>query len=270
MMDKAIRYSLIFLLSMASVACSNKAVEQQPSQVQPVDTAGAARPQARKVLVSTGVIRSDREVSVFSRIEGQLLEVNLIEGASVRAGQPLFRLDDWELKGKYEISRTAYEQAQFRMTEILVGQGYKRDRLDEVPDNIKEYAKVKSGVNVCASDLEFNRSRLEKAVIKAPVSGLVTGIKSLSYSFVEPGQTLCTIVDPKHLIVEFSILETELRKFEVGTVVEVRAIAYNEIVHTATVRSIGTVVDESGMVKIDAVLSDSDHLLPGMTAIVNL
>lgn len=266
------RYPSLVLAALLSIACSTNNGGQQAETIQSdIPAENVATPsQSRKVLVSKGVIRSANEVKVFSRIEGQLLDVKLIEGTSVRAGEALFRLDDWELKGKLEISRTAYEQAQLRMKEILVGQGYKRDHLNEVPEDIQEYARVKSGVNACASDLEFNRSKLEKAIIKAPVSGLVTGIKALSYAFVEPGETLCTIVDPKNLIVEFSILETELRKFEVGTVVEVRAIAYNEILHTATVRSIGTVVDESGMVSIEAVLSDAEHLLPGMTAIVNL
>lgn len=267
------KYLSLALAAMLSIACGGNDRGQEAEAVQavsPVDECAPARTPSRKVLVSKGVIRSANEVKVFSRIEGQLLDVKLIEGKSVRAGEALFHLDDWELKGKLENSRTAYEQAQLRMKEILVGQGYKRDRLDEVPDEILQYARVKSGVNACASDLDFNRSKLAKAVITAPMSGLVTGINALPYAYVEPGETLCTIVDPKHLIVEFSILETELRRFELGTVVEVHAIAYNEIQHSATVRSIGTVVDESGMVSIEAVLSDCDHLIPGMTAIVNL
>lgn len=272
-MESYMKYLQLLSAAMLAVACGSNQ-ERRPAEpveaAAPVVESVASPEEARKVLVSKGIVRSANEVKVFSRIEGQLLDVKLIEGTSVRAGEPLFRLDDWELKGKLEISRTAYEQAQLRMKEILVGQGYKRDHLDEVPEDIKEYARVKSGVNASASDYEFNRSKLEKAVVRAPVSGLVTGINALPYSFVEPGETLCTIVDPKNLIVEFSILETELRRFEKGTVVEVRAIAYNEIQHSATVRTIGTVVDESGMVKIEAVLSDSEHLMPGMTAIVNL
>lgn len=238
----------------------HKIVPDQENVIQP----------SQSVLVSKGVIRSANEVKVFSRIEGQLKDVKLLEGRVVRKGEVLFNLDDWELAAKVQISQTAYDQANFRMTEILLGQGYKREKLDEVPENIKEYARIKSGLNSCASELEYSRERLKRAVITAPVSGVVTLIKALPYSFVKPGETLCTIVDPSDLIVRFSILETELRKFSVGTTVEVRSIAYSEMLHLATVRSIGTVVDESGMVEIEAVLSDSENLLPGMTAMVNL
>lgn len=270
-MDMNIKYALLFFTVLVAAACSGASGSVRNEADEPVqaEKPHTGAPQSR-VLVSKGIIRSISEVKVFSRIEGQLLDVNLIEGTSVRSGQVLFRLDDWELKSRLAMSRTACEQARLQMTEILVGQGYKRDGLDKVPENIREYARVKSGVNTREADLEFNASRLERAIIKAPVSGVVTGVKALSYAFVKPGETLCTIVDPAHLIVEFNVLETELRMFRIGTEVEVRAMAYHEVKHTAKVRSIGTVVDESGMVRIEALLSDSENLLPGMTAIVNL
>lgn len=259
------------LAALLAVSCVNNAPKDAAEDVTAVpeaDTAGVRNPEM--VLVSKGVIRSANEVQVFSRIEGQLLDVKLLEGTEVGRGEVLFRLDDWELSGKLSMSRTALEQAKLRMDEILVGQGYKREHLDEVPENIREYARIKSGVNACESDLAFNKARYEKAVIKAPMSGVVTGVKALPYSFVKPGETLCVIVDPKNLIVEFSILETELRKFSLGTKIDVRAIAYSDEPYTATVRSIGSVVGESGMVKIQAELEDAGKLIPGMTAVVNL
>lgn len=262
---------LIPLLMALAASCSP---HTGGSASQPVQTQEPVREEApaaeQKILVSKGVIRSASEVEVFSRIEGQLLDVNLLEGTRVRKGQVLFRLDDWDLKGKVSVSSTALEQAQLRMEEILVGQGYKRDNLQAVPEKTREYARIKSGVNACETELVINREKLERATVKAPVSGVITGVKALSYSFVEPGETLCTIVDPENLIVEFSILETELRKFSVGTEIEVRSIAYSEMPHKATIRSIGSVVDELGMIRIEATLSDSEKLLPGMTAIVNL
>lgn len=267
----------LFILPLA-LAMISSCGEPQKGVAQTVDAAQAATEKPalsesaaqRKVLISTGVIRSANEIMVYSRIEGQLLDVNLIEGRKVKAGDTMFCLDDWELKGKVEVSEASYEQARLRTSEILVGQGYKRDNLDAVPESTMQYAKIKSGENTCLSELEFNRQRLEKATIKAPVSGVITGIKAVSYAFVKPGETLCKIVDPYHLIIEFSVLETELRKFTVGTVVDVRSIAYSEVEHKATVRSIGSVVDESGMVRVEAELSDCENLLPGMTATVIL
>lgn len=226
--------------------------------------------QQEKMLVSKGVIRSENEIKIYSRIEGQLNEVNLLEGSKIRKGETLFTLDQWDLQNKVLLNESSLEQATFRMEEILVSQGYKREQFGAVPERIAANARIKSGLNVCERELEISKERLSRTTIKAPVSGVVTGLTAVSYAFVKPGETLCTIVDPDHLIVEFSILETELRHFKVGSKVNVIAIAYKESEHTATVRTVGSVVGEDGMIKVEAVLQDSKDLIPGMTAIVNL
>jgi len=260
------------------MACGNPSGVQDSAPVNPTQPsaaeASAAAPSEEAaspaVLLSKGVIRSSNEVNVYSRIEGQLQDVKLLEGQRVRKGQTLFTLDDWDLKGKVLLSESSKEQAQVRLEEILIGQGYKRDNFSAVPENVMKYAMVKSGLNVAERELELNRARLSRTVITAPMSGLLTGIKPLPYSFVSPGETLCRIVDPDHLIIEFSILETELSRFKVGLPVTIKAIAYSEVSHIAVIRSIGSVVDEAGMIKIEASIEDSTDLLPGMTAIVSL
>jgi len=270
---------LVLLTSMTSVilvSCggSGSTAGNTPAVVPAPEQALRPQPEeeapSNRMLVSKGIIRSENEIKVYSRIEGQLTEVRLLEGAKVSKGQTIFNLDDWDLKSKVLLNESALEQASFRMEEILVSQGFKRDQFSAVPERIGTNARIKSGMNVCERELGISREKLGMANIKAPISGVVTGLNAVSYAFVTPGETLCTIVDPNKLIVEFSILETELRNFHIGTKVDVRAIAYKETEHTATVRSVGSVVGEDGMIKVEAVLQDSENLLPGMTAIVNL
>jgi len=241
-----------------------------PAQEQQVKKQPLEELHTDRMLVSKGVIRSENEIKIYSRIEGQLNEVKLLEGQSVRKGETLFSLDEWELRNKVLLNESALEQASFRMEEILVSQGYKRDQFATVPERISSNARIKSGMNVCEQELKISREKLSRASIKAPITGVITGLTAVSYAFVKPGETLCTVVDPNHLIVEFSILETELRNFFVGAKVDVKAIAYKETSHIAIVRSVGSVVGSDGMIRVEAVLQDSENLLPGMTAIVNL
>ena len=222
------------------------------------------------ILVSKGVIKSDNEIPVFSRITGQLNEVRLINGRKVRKGEVLFSLDDRELVAKVNLCRAELEQAKLMMEDILIGQGYKRAEFDGVPSGILEIARIKSGCNVKELELEIAQDRLDNAKIKSPVSGVIANVAPMSYSYVNPGETLCRVVDPDHLIVVFSVLETELRRFKVGSEVQVSSMAYSEERHTAVVRSIGSIVDESGMIAIEATLDDNKNLIPGMTAIVRL
>lgn len=262
------------LLCIAS-GCGNNA-SPKPSET-PVaivgDTSASAVSSERhrnKMLVSKGVIRSASEVKVFSRIEGQLLDVPVLEGRKVSKGQVIFRLEDQELKSKLLLSESQWEQSKLRMEEILVSQGYKRSEMDKIPENVINYAKIKSGVNICGQELSIARSKVERTVIRAAQSGVITGVKALSFAYVKPGETLCTIVDPDHLIAHFSVLETEVSKFSIGTKVEVYALAYSDIPYSATVRTISSIVDENGMIEVEAVIDDSRKLMPGMTAVVTL
>jgi len=263
--------SILLLISCGGNGTGTAAVgEQSETQFTERRISETEAAPVKSMLVSKGIIRSENEIRVYSRLVGQLNEVTLLEGRRVRKDEELFSLDDWELKDKVLLSESELERSKLKMEEILVSQGYKRDQFDQVPNKIVEYARIKSGMNVCERELEISKSKLSMASIRASVSGVITGVNAVSYAFVEPGETLCTIVDPSHLIVEFSILETELRKFKIGTKVEVRSIAYKEDVHYATVRSIGSVVGSDGMIKLEATIQDCSNLLPGMTAIVNL
>lgn len=273
--------SFLATITLASIAltaaCGNRT--QEPVQDENQETLPASSRETAdgntiagqsKILVSKGIIRSASEVRIFSRIEGQLMDINLKEGQFVKKGAVLFQLDDWDLKSKYQMSESEYEQARLRMEEILIGQGFKRNEFDKVPENVRKYARIKSGLNLCEERLSYHKSRLEQAKIASPISGIVTGIKPLPYSFVEAGETLCTIVDPNHLVVTFSVLETELGKFSKGSKIEVVSLAYPDINYVATVSSIQSVVDENGMIEIEAEIKAPYNLLPGMTAIVNL
>lgn len=242
----------------------------EPTVVQPQVAKSDEQKAADRILVSKGVIKSDNEIPVYSRITGQLNAVRLIDGQTVRKGDVLFTLDDEELKAKVELCEAELEQAKLLMEEILVGQGYKKAELDKVPSNIASLARIKSGCNVKEKELEIARKRLSNAVIKAPLSGVLSNLAPTSFAYVNPGETLCKIVDTKSLIVEFSILETELRRFQLGSVIHISSIAYSEVQHSAVVRSIGSVVDEAGMIKVEAELQDTENLMPGMTAIVRL
>lgn len=271
-MNKILIYTfllpILFSCTCGHSGSGSETAEPLPKQ-EPAEVASSHSVTA-KLPVSKGIIRSNHEVKVFSTIEGQLLEVNLLEGRRVRKGDVLFKLDDSEILDRIALCESEYDQAKLKMQEILIGQGYKRDSLDAVPDRYKEYARIKSGVNVKQRELELNRALLKRTEICASQSGLLTLINANSYDFVKPGNTLCTIIDPKDLIVEFSILETEIRRFKVGTVIEVRAIAYPDAASQATVRSIGTVVDAGGLIKVEATIAKPGQLVPGMTAIINL
>ena len=150
-----------------------------------------------------------------------------------------------------------------------MGQGYKRNELEQAPEEIKRQARVNSGYNTAQAALQQLEHELTYCTITAPISGAVSRVETTLYSAATPGVPLFYIVDTEHLKVSFDVLENELHKFPLGTPIRVISIAYPSEEHKATVSAISPVVEKNGMVRLEGTLTPHPHLMPGMTAIVS-
>lgn len=268
---------LYLALACVLVACTSRQEQpytepvsvavEEPQTTTSQTTSTTSSPTSSKT-VSKGVIGSVTDVTVYGELSEQVMQQLVKEGDDVKQGQTLLVLNDENLRTQVIQAENQMEQAEFRYQEILVGQGYKLDALDKVPENIRNLALMKSGYNAQKESLEQAHRQYEKRVIKAPVSGTVIQFEVHQYDRLQGGAAVCHIIDKEHLKVKFSILETELSRLTLGTEVKVTAIAYPEVSHKATVTKISPVVEENGMVKMEARLEDADKLMPGMTALV--
>ncbi len=220
--------------------------------------------------VSKGKIESVENVAVYSQMQEQVIKLNIKDGVTVSKGSVIVVLDDERLLNQLVQARNDFEQAQYLFEEILVGQGYKKNEFDKVPEYVQSMAKVKSGYNMKEASLHQAERNYAKREITAPVSGTVTDLTIHQYDLPQGTEPLCRIFDSEHLKVVFYILESERGRISVGNKVSVTTVAYVNEVHTATVSLISPKVDDNGMIKIEAELSDCNNLIPGMTAFVNL
>lgn len=225
---------------------------------------------ASSCTVSKGKIESVTDIAVYSQMQEQIVKLNIIDGVSVRKGDVLVELDDERLMNQLVQARNSFEQAEYMFEEILIGQGYKKDEFDKVPDYVISIAKVKSGYNTNEASLKQAERNYAKRNVTAPVSGTVTDVAVHLYDLPQSTAPLCRIFDPWHMKVVFNILENERGRLEIGSKVSVTTVAYANEVHSATVNLISPRVDENGMIRIEAELSDTHNLDPGMTAFVNL
>ena len=86
----------------------------------------------------------------------------------------------------------------------------------------------------------------------------------------KPGEALFYIVDTEHLKVSFEVLENEVAYYENDPILSVSTVAFPNVHHPATLSGITPVVDDNGMVHIEATLQPHPHLSPGMTAFVTV
>lgn len=276
-MNKNMRFSWIgiFTFLLLSACQQKKDIQHADKQADTmtVDTTASTSTQQVESFstVTKGKIESEREIPVYSRLAEQIVMFAIEKtGQYVKKGELVARLSDASLQDKIVHSRAKLEKAEFQYQAILMGQGYKRDHLDAAPENIKKLARINSGYNEAKAELHELEHQLSYCIIKAPVSGYVSKIQNTLYGAALPGEALFYIVDIEHLKVGFDVLENELAKYEEGAVLSVSTVTYPKEKHTARVSGINPVIDDNGMIHIEATLEPHPHLLPGMTAFVTI
>ena len=274
------RFFTFFVLLLAMAACQQRPANvpqedpQAASQVEPADAASQGQNLQRTIeadgFSSKGAIKAKREVPVYSRISEQIVWFDIILGQRVRKGEVVTRLSQDALKDKIARAKAELERAEYQYQAILMGQGYKRNELDQAPEEIRRQARINAGCNTAEAALQQLEHELSYCTITAPLSGAVNRINSSLYSAATPGVPLFYIVDTENLKVCFDVLENELHKFQMGSQIQVISISYPSEVHEAVVSAISPVVEKNGMVHLEASLQPHPHLMPGMTAIVTL
>ena len=268
---------IALLLALAACQSRQPAVipDTEPAPAPEQETVAAAPRQnlqqtiAAEGFSSKGTIEAITEVPVYSRINEQIVSFDIELGQRIRKGQVVARLSQDVLKDRIARGEAELERAEFQYQAILMGQGYKRNELEQAPEEIKRQARVNSGYNTAQAALQQLEHELTYCTITAPITGAVSRVESTLYSAAVPGVALFYIVDTEHLKVCFDVLENELPKFQAGTPIRVISIAYPDEVHKATVSAISPVVEKNGMIRLEATLTPHPHLMPGMTAIVS-
>src|SRR5262245_7550015 len=88
----------------------------------PVDVAAVAAQTVIDAIVATGQIEAAQAIELRPETEGRLAEILMQEGAEVKQGTPLFKVDDGELKAqvaRLEADRDLAEQALTRTKDLM-------------------------------------------------------------------------------------------------------------------------------------------------------
>ena len=275
-MNKYISFLFFSMIFPLLTACQSKSdVKSIPQQSDTTAVQSAKAPSRQEApnysTAIKGKIESVRLIPVYSRMAEQIVMFAIENtGQYVKKGQVVARLSDVALREKIAHARAKLEKADFQYQAILMGQGYKHDNLDTAPEKIKHMARISSGYNEAKAELHALESELSYCTITAPVSGAVMKIQNTLYGAAQPGEPLFYIVDTDHLKVSFEVLENEVPRYENGAILSVSTVAFPSEHHPATISGITPVVDDNGMMHIEATLNPHPHLAPGMTAFITV
>lgn len=224
-----------------------------------VEAAMATATSSSTDLRAIGSLQSDESVQIASEIAGRVTELPFSEGAPVKAGDVLVKLDEALVKA--EVSDT---QARYDLATGNLGRANTLARSGNVTERARDEATANS--ETARAALELAKVRLSKHTILAPFSGVV-GIRKVSPgAYVAIGQPIVNIEKLDTLKVEFKLPELFLSQIKVGQTVEVLVDALPGRTFPGTIYAIDPQVDVNGRaLAIRAKLPNPDLVLrPGL------
>ncbi len=160
------------------------------------------------------------------------------------------------------IIREEYDKIRKAHEILLIEAGRKKD----------EVQAASRGLTQAEVEVAVARLDLERTKVRAPFSGVLTGIKVSVGETVSPGQDIMTVVDVRDIRVEARSLESEIERMKTGREADVRLSAYPGRVFKGRVRAVSPVVDPGDRTCAVYVAVDnaSGELKPGMHAEVEV
>lgn len=211
------------MFAVFTVINGNKNIPPTPPVVNP------AIPPYQSSVAGSGIVEANTEnISVGTLISGVVSETYVSVGSNVKAGNPLFKLDDRELKSQQETQKMALRVAiagvkvakaslddmknQHGRAEILANKHViSIDELDRhryaVQIAASKLTQAKEEVASAKAKLEETKTNLERIIVRAPVDGKILQMKVhrgefATANFNETPLVLIGNVDPLHVRVD--------------------------------------------------------------------
>ena len=186
--------------------------------------------------IISGELRPQREATVRAELGGSLLQVNFEEGQSVARGALLGRIETRTLDDVRRSAQSAVRSAENQLgvaqreterTEKLVNAGALAARDLDVARNSVSTAEAQ--LADARARLASAERQLEDAIVRAPISGIVSKRAVNTGDVVGIGDELFTIIDPSSMRLEAAVPSEDLRVLAVGVPVRFSVRGYDQM-----------------------------------------
>jgi membrane fusion protein, multidrug efflux system len=222
---------------------------------------------------AVGTTRAFESVMITARISGNVEAVSFSEGATVKAGDELVRLDSAERKADWEGAKASITQEEAKRNEL-------RTKLDRAVQLRKSGAGTEALVDDLTAQVKTSDSaiqnaiakeraaqaRLNDVIVRAPFAGRV-GIRQLSVgSFLDTRTPITTLDDISKLRLDFQVPENLLARIKTDAAIKASSVAFGDRKFDGRVAVIDTRIDPlTRSVKLTAIVDNPDlSLRPGM------
>ena len=216
----------------------------------------------KRQLATNGKLRARNKSVLSFKTSGIIEKIHVSNGQRVSAGATLAELDPTDAQNSLTSALQSFEKAKIDLDDAIIGFGYENVDDPNIPERTMGLAKIRSGYNVAELNLKNVRNSFDACVLKAPFAGKVANVTGSRHE--RSGSEFCTIIDDSRLMVDFSVLETELDLVQVGNVVKVTSFFDPENYMNGRITSINPLVDRNGQVLVEAEITNDGSFIDGM------
>lgn len=164
----------------------------------------------------TGTFEAFKEVKISADVQGKIVKMYVDEGATVKKGQNLIKLDDKLLRLQLQTTEAQIEGLEADVKRYII--------LSEA-DAIQGVQLEKTLLALKTAKIQGQTllETIEKTTIKAPFSGIVTNKMKEIGAFAAPGVPLIMLTDISKLKFTVNVSENDLSLFEMNKTYNLKA-----------------------------------------------
>ena len=243
----------LFIALLVVAGCTAPPPSARPKPPLSVAVQPAALTDFAPALTVLGTVTPLQSVAVRTRVDGQITQVLFNEGQTVRAGQPLFRLDDRAVRAQLAQNRAtmasaaatrAQAAADLKRSEALVANGFVSTATLDLKRAAADTAVA--SISGATAAISAGETALSYLTVRAPVSGRTGEINFKTGATVRTADALplVTVNQLSPILVRFAVPPDQIQGLR-------SAMAAGAVGVTARVHDSDTVVARGRLVFLD-------------------
>jgi membrane fusion protein, multidrug efflux system len=210
-----------------------------------------------------GSILPNEAIELRAEYNGRIIQLLLREGAEVKKGTLLVKINDRDLQAQLKRATAALKLAENM-------ESRQKTLVSKELISKEDYDQSEKELEACQADIDLINAQIEKTEIRAPFDGKI-GLKFVSEgAYVAAGAKIADFVSVKPLKIEFSIPERYAGKINVNSVISF-VVQGSQMRFTAKVFACQPAIDEATRsLQMRARCRDATGVYPGAFANVEI
>lgn len=269
----AILATVLLLGAVMLAASPRQAKAAGPASAAPATAYAAVYRDMPDVISAEGVVEAVRQSTLAAQVAGQIVELRVKVGDSVKAGQVLARIDPRAAEQAVSGSQSQVVEAQAGLANAL--RTYERNKqlfaqkfiskagLDQAELDYKAAQARVAALQASAGQASTARTF---TTITAPYAGVVAATPIEVGDMATPGRPLVTVFDPASMRVIATLSQSSLREVKLNMPVQVDVPALKRSVTAKQITLVPLADSRTHTARLRLELGDVAGLLPGQFA----